>query len=169
MEMKTIIVSGIIPLALAVITAIITSKLTLKQEVKKQIYSKRETVYIKLFELLDALQNDRYLVYHREEFADPLKKLRPELYLFASLEVLNIFEPFYQRARSVIEAYWDRFDGREYEMQKITRAECNNETEDDFKQQEEQYMDQHLIDKCFVEGTITGLIAAMRKDIGNKY
>ena len=162
------IIIALLGVILSIILAIVTSKLTLRQEVKKRIYERREQVYIKCFDLLQEVKDNPYLVFNNKEFFIQIKGLRTELKLFASNDVIEIIEPFYEKAKKTIEEYWVLFDGEEYETQKNARMEHDNLTELDFKQEEENYMRSHFIDKVFVETTITSLVLAMRKDMGTR-
>ncbi|MDI9520883.1 MAG: hypothetical protein QM308_07020 [Bacillota bacterium] len=167
-EGLTILISSVISLFVAIITALITSRLTIKQEVKKAIYAKRETAYIELFDLLFTLKDNPYLVYNNSKFLKPLSDLRTRLKLFASQDVLDVFNPFFDQLRNTASSYWKLFSGEEYEMNKSSRIEHGNETDLDFEREKESYQEDHLLEACYVNNTIKQLVLLMRKDMGTK-
>ena len=167
-EGLTVLISSVVSLIVAIITAMITSRLTIKQEVKKAIYAKRETAYIELFDLLFTLKDNPYLVYNNSKFLKPLSDLRTRLNLFASQDVLDMFDPFFDQLRDTASSYWEEFSGEEYEMTKLSRKEHGNATELDFEREKESYQEEHLLEACYVENTIKQLVSLMRKDMGTK-
>lgn len=167
-EATIAIISGLLSVFIAVITALITSKLTIRQEEKKIVYEKREKVYTDLFNLLFLLKDDPYLVYNNPQFLKPLSDLRTHLNLFASQAVLNILEPFYDEAKKTAHSYWGEFGGEEYEKLKQMKLEYGGFTELDIENEEEAYRESHLIDSQFIEDTLSQLVAEMRTDMGVK-
>ena len=167
-EGLTVLISSVVSLIVAIITAMITSRLTIKQEVKKAIYAKRETAYIELFDLLFTLKDNPYLIYNNSKFLKPISDLRTRLKLFASQDVLDIFEPFFDQLRDTTSICWETFSGEEYEMTKLSRKEHEGATELDFEREIESYQEDHLLEASYVENTIKQLVSIMRKDMGTK-
>ncbi len=167
-SMNTIFISGGVSLVVAIITALITSKLSIRQEEKKSIYAKRESAYIALFDLLNSLQDNQYIIYNQTDFVKPLSVLRTKLNLFASQDALDIFEPFYQKIKGTALEYWTKFEGEKYEEYKSNRIQYDNATELDFLHEEESYQKDHLLKSTEVAQTIEDLVAVMREDMGTK-
>lgn len=165
-ELQIVVYSGIISLVISIITAIITSKQTLKQDVKKRIHEHREKVYAECFDLLQLVKDDPFAVFNNTLFFQPLCSLRTKLNLYASQEVLDVLEPLYREAKGINEAYWELFSGEEYESLKQARAEHEGMTEVDFQNEEERYMEDHLLDENLVDTTLEKMVTAMRKDMG---
>lgn len=165
-EIKAIIIGGFVSLVASIIAAIVTSKITLRQDTKKRIHEKQEEVYIECFELLQSVKDDPYLVFNNELFYSPLCSLRTKLNLFASKKVISILEPFYVEVKSTVTEFWNLFEGEEYEKLKISRKEYEGLTEIDFQNEEESYIENHLLDTDSVETTMANIVDAMRKDIG---
>ena len=167
-EVKVTVISAVLSLIVAVITAIATSKLTLKQDVKKRIHQKQEEAYISCFDLLQALKDNPYLVFNYVQFYKPFCTLRTKLNLFASKEVVKTLEPLYRKIVEIFETYQSLFDGEEYEMRNLARAEQEGLTEADFENEKDHYMENHLIDASFVVSVMVDIVAAMRKDLGTR-
>ena len=165
-SLQTILISGGVSIIVAIITAIITSKLSIRQEEKKSIYAKRESAYIALFDLLNSLQDNQYIIFNQTDFVKPLSVLRTKLNLFASQDALDIFEPFYQKIKKTAIEYWNKFEGEEYENYKSNRIQYDNATELDLLQEEELYQKDHLLNSTEVNQTIEDLVIIMRKDMG---
>lgn len=94
-ELNDLMITSIITVVIAIITAWITGKFTFKSDIKKYLHSKREEIYISLFELLDQLISDQTLIYD-DEFKSSLIKFKPRLKLIASKSVIRHFEILYK-------------------------------------------------------------------------
>ena len=167
-DIKITIISSITALIVALVTAFFTSKQTIKQEIKKAVYEKREEAYIMLFDLLNSLLDNPYLVFNRDVFLKPLTDLRTKLNLFASQNVLDNLEPFYNKIMDTSSSYSDKFEVEEYFATKVARIEYGDVTESDILREEEEYQKAHLIDRKEIYEVIGKLVAAMRKDMGTK-
>lgn len=157
----------VISLLISVVTAYVTSKLTLCHDQKKEIYTRREEVYAELFDLLQRLKNEPSIQFNRKEFILPFENLRPRINLFASQNIVNKSESIYDEVKTTFDEYCRLFDGEEYVMQKIIGIQ-NGKTELEFDQQEEMYINNHLLEPTQLAKTIDQLVADMRKDIGSK-
>ena len=152
--------------AFSIIAAIITSRLTLRQDMKKRIYSQREESYIETFALLEKLKSDPYLVFNKD-FITSLNQIQPKLMLFASQDVIDIFDPFYKNVMETVQQYWKQFDGEEYEFIKMFREE-HGDTQQDFDREEQLYMDNNILDQAQTENFVRNIACAMRRDFGSK-
>lgn len=168
MDIKLLLINGTITVVVATITAVITSLLTQKQDIKKQIYTKRESLYINLFDLLNKLQKDNFLVFNYNEFVTPLTELWSELSLYASQELLDILKPLLESIQKTANDFWNLYSGEQYEIQKQIRKNDFEETEDQFVLEEKKYMQDHCIDSQYLQSTLKELIAIMRNDMGIK-
>ena len=126
-EIFLIITNLIIPITVSYITA----RTTLSRTIKKQIYDKRETVYFELFQLLDNLLKNPYLVYQHKEFVLPLTNMRIKLKLFASQKLINKFERLYDAILTTFERYQEKYrsetalstnEARKSEIRSVNRS-----------------------------------------------
>ena len=164
--MKDLLVKYGLPFIIAIITAIITSKITIREEVKKQVYERREDLYIKLFDLLVMLSDNPYSVFNHKDFIMPLRNLRSELNLFASNDLINSFEPLYNIINKTFIDYTVKID-ETYLMSLDARKE-NGETNDDFEREQDEYQKHNLIDENTVMTCKKEIIDIMRNDMGTR-
>ncbi|MCT4632905.1 MAG: hypothetical protein N4A76_09225 [Firmicutes bacterium] len=172
--------SFIITILLAIITAWITGKITFKSDIKKYLHSKRQEIYISLFELLDQLINDQSLVYN-DSFKSSLMKFKPRLKLVASKSVIKHYEilyKLYMSYQSELKKFVDDNSpyNKDYAIIKAPDEngniiEYDNLTKDDVKQFNydlEEFKNINIARaQEFIE-FINNLANQMRKDIGNK-
>lgn len=164
--MKDLFVEYGLSFIIAIITAIITAKITIREEVKKQVYERREILYVKLFDLLVMLSDNPYIVFNHEDFIMPLRNLRSELNLFASNDLIHSFEPLYNKINKTVIDYAKNFD--ETYIKSLNIRKENGETDDDFEREQDEYQKQNLIDENTIMTIKKEIIDIMRKDMGTR-
>lgn len=160
-EIFLIITNLIIPITVSYITA----RTTLSRTIKKQIYDKRETVYFELFQLLDNLLKNPYLVYQHKEFVLPLTNMRIKLKLFASQKLINKFERLYDAILTTFERYQEEYCSETAFFTNEARKSEGNVTEQELLAEEESYRKKHLLDEKLLSKRIEEITTAMRKDL----
>ena len=160
-EIFLIITNLIIPITVSYITA----RTTLSRTIKKQIYDKRETVYFELFQLLDNLLKNPYLVYQHKEFVLPLTNMRIKLKLFASQKLINKFERLYDAILTTFERYQEKYRSETALSTNEARKSEGDVTEQGLLDEEESYCKKHLLNEELLSERIEEIITAMRKDL----
>lgn len=164
MEIKEL--AGVIStIIIAAITGYISSKIAYGREIERRIYIEREMVYVDLFELLEKLKRNPYLVFNSIKFLDPFVKLKARLNLYASQEIIDIISPLNDKICDISEEYFARFDSIEGEMIKENRIEYENTTELELQQEEVLYMEKNVIDSIYVEDVLCCLISQIRQEL----
>ncbi len=123
---------------------------------------------MELFDLICDLKDNPYLVFNGEEMFRPLMDLRTKLNLFASQKVLDEVEPLFEKIKEVAYAYWDKYDGPEFEQYRENRMMIDGATELDIEHEIEQYQDANVLSSEYIDERFAKIVAAMRKDMGAK-
>ena len=160
-DFLSILFSGIISSVLVFLTA----KLSFRGESKRLIYEKREQVYLECFEIFQSLKDDSYQIYYSEGFISQIECIRARLKLYASPKVLDVVKSFYSIAKKVNSEYSIQFKSEVYEEKKEIYKEQCGMTELDFQNEENTYMETHLISKNLISETIEKLLVEMKKDL----
>lgn len=145
-------------------TSCIEEKISQKSEMRKSKHEKREAVYPTLFELLQIISDNPCYIFNYDKVLEPFKKLRTELNMYASTELLEALEPFYEKVVDTYKEYTSRFCSGEYEVTCEVRKE-NGEDELDFEREQEEYMETHRIPDAEINEIRRKLIDIMRKDL----
>ena len=102
----TFIFSIFTPAAISAITAWFSTKIAYLNEVQKRVYDERERTYIILFELIEKLKRNPYLVFNSTDFLIPFGELNAKLKLYASQNVINMVSPLYDKICDISEKYF---------------------------------------------------------------
>ena len=164
MEKKEII-EAIITIVIAAITGYISSKIAYNREIKRRIYDEREKAYIALFEFVEKLKKNPFLIYNSTEFLIPFGEIKAKLNLYASQEVLNIVTPLNDNINEISKKYFEFFDSVEAHRTKEARLEQEDATELELLREEEVYMENNVIDKVYVNEVFSNLISQIRKEL----
>lgn len=173
MEMKEVIFSGIISIIIAAITGWISGKQAYRREIKKSIYEERQKLYIEIFSLLEQLQYRPYLIYNYEQFIQPFRLIKTKTNLYASREVLAILVPFNDKVMTLWNRYSELFDSEEAVKELQNRQEYEKEingtsleqTEWEFQQEADHYMETNLISRDEVMGFLNSLSTQIRSEL----
>lgn len=173
MEMKEIILSGVISIITAAITGWISGKQAYRKEIKKSIYEERQKLYIEIFSLMEQLQYKPFLIYNYEKFILPFRQLKAKTNLYASREVLEILTPFNDKVMAKWSKYNELFDSDEVAKELQNRQEYERETngvsseqiEWEFHQEADRYMESNLITKDEVVTFLNTLSAQIRLEL----
>lgn len=162
MDWETTIISSVIAIVVAAISGWISAKQSYAKEIQKSIYKERENLYVEMFRLLEHLQKSPMLLYNTKDFINPLRELNARVNLYASKEVLVIFNLFYNRILTIWNKYTDLYDSEKAEIELSNRKallaeECNESPERieyEFEQSAGLFMENNLI----AEGEITDIL-----------
>lgn len=178
MDLKTIdwvtmIASAIISLLVAVISSWFSAKRAYEKEIQKSVYEERENLYVEMFRLLEHLQKSPVLLYNTKEFINPLRGLNAKANLYASKEVLVIFNPLYKRILTIWDKYTDLYDSEKAETELSNRralfAEEGNESperiEYEFEQEAELFMGSHQITESEIADILNNLAIQIRTEL----
>lgn len=102
----------VIPIVLAFFTAWLTAK----QYANKQVYKNRETLYFELYKQLKNLQKNPCQIYEKEYVA-ALSKLQAKVDIYASQEVMDVFEQSYSFISNAYQEYKKRTDTLEEDFE----------------------------------------------------
>lgn len=164
----TFIFSILTPAAISAITAWFSTKIAYLNEVQKRVYDERERTYIILFELIEKLKRNPYLVFNSTDFLIPFGELNAKLKLYASQNVINMVSPLYDKICDISEKYFDLFDSAEGQRIKENFIEHENATEYELQNNEELYMENNVIDSEYVKKVLNDLIYQIRKELKTK-
>lgn len=164
----SLIFSIIVPIVISIITAYFSTKIAYNKEVQKRIYDEREKTYIELFELVEKLKKNSYLVFNSTDFLIPFGELNARLKLYASQNVINVVSPLYDKIYNTSEKYFDLFDSAEGQRIKENFIEHENATEYELQNNEELYMENNVIDSEYVKKVLNDLIYQIRKELKTK-
>ena len=159
--MSNVLISGVVS---AVVSAI-ASKVTLSHDKKRKVFEKREEAYTKLFDLIDELKEAPYLSF-QEQFNEKLAKIRVELELFASDELLAVFEPFYAELNKKRIEYMEEFCKNESILLANMEPEDDYVSEYDLLREEEEYIDNNVFADEYINDRLRKMSTIMRRDIG---
>lgn len=162
---QSLIVNTIITIFVAIFTAKITTQITYNSEIKKSIYQEREKAYILLFQMVEKLNRNPYLIYNFADFIIPLRKLKARLNLYASQKVLDIITPLNEKICDSSEKYSELFNSPEALDIRNSRLENGEITELELQHEEEIYMDNNVIERKFVEEIFLDLITQIRSEL----
>lgn len=172
MECRVAIISGIISVVVAVITSYISVKLTYSNEIQKNVYSEKENLYVEIFELIEQLQLNPYLVYSTEKFIQHLRLIKVKTNLYASREVLDILVPFYSKVMSIWSKYTDLYTSENAEKilqgRKFSADESGLEDERielEFQQESELFMENNLIETEEITNFLNNLAIQIRSEL----
>lgn len=173
MEMKEVILSGIISIVIAAITGWISGKQAYRKEIKKSIYEERQKLYIEIFSLMEQLQYKPYLIYNYEQFILPFRQIKAKTNLYASREVLAILIPFNDKVMALWNQYTELFESEEANKELQNRQEYEKEingtspdqTEWEFQQEADHYMETNLISKDEVIAFLNSLSTQIRSEL----
>ncbi len=160
----------------SVIVAYLTAKLTYRNEIGKNLYEKRQKIYFELFERLDKLKKNKYLIYNYT-FIIELNELKPSIYLFAGKKVKNEFESLYRSIEIAYQKYTELFESEEQinrengmmEEERISKGysyeEAKAYVEEIILKEKEHFMYNHCISEKDLLMQITRIVSRMRIDL----
>lgn len=162
------ILNIILAIIVSAISGYASAKLAYKNEIRSKVYNEREKTYISLFEIIDKLNNNPFFVFNYAEFQIPFGNIKARLKLYASKDVLNIIVPFSSKVDEVSKAYFDLFDSPKAHDVKTHRLDYLGATELELEQEEELYMENHVMDKEYVAEVFLSLIIQIRHELKTK-
>lgn len=173
MDWETTIISSVIAIVVAAISGWISAKQSYAKEIQKSIYKERENLYVEMFRLLEQLQKSPVLLYNTKDFINPLRELNARVNLYASKEVLVIFNPFYNRILTIWNKYTDLYDSEKAETELSNRKASLCEEGDtsverieyEFEQEAEVFMESHLIADVEIIDTLNRLATQIRAEL----
>ena len=173
MEMKDVILSGIVSIIAAAITGWISGKQAYRKEIKKSIYEEKQKLYIEIFSLMEQLQYKPYLIYNYDQFIQPFRQIKAKTNLYASREVLAILIPFNNKVMAIWNRYTELFESEEANKELQNRQEYEKEingtspdqTEWEFQQEADHYMETNLISKDEVIDFLNSLSTQIRSEL----
>lgn len=176
MDWKTTIISSMIAIVVAAISGWISAKQSYAKEIQKSIYKERENLYVEMFRLLEQLQKSPVLLYNTKDFINPLREMNARVNLYASKEVLGVFNPFYNRILTIWNKYTDLYDSEKAETELSNRkalfAEEGNESSErieyEFVQDAELFMENNLIVESEIADILNRLATQIRAELKTK-
>lgn len=168
MRIPDYVITAIITVCVSVITAFFTSSITFRKEINKQLYQRREDIYIELFSILEKLNKDPYLVFNAAKMVKPLEEIYLKTEIFASKQVRQDVKLLYEKVTKIFNDYCDKFDGEENWSIEQARLEEGDVTEMGLQQEEENYctdkFESEQIEKT-VKKLYRRIVSSMRKDM----
>lgn len=147
------------------IISFITTKNTFKYEIKRKIYDEREETYILLFNLIDQLRNNPFLVFNTNDFLKPLNEAKARANLYASQEVLDIIKPLNNKIIEISNEYFQKYCSLDSINYHDDCKEYEGTTDADLIQEEEEYIEQNVIDISFVENVLGNYVLQIRQEL----
>ena len=163
--MKEEIFEVIITVFVAVMTGAISAKITYHREIKKKIYEEREKTYINIFNLVEKLKKNPYLVFNSRDFLEEFGEINDRMTLYASEKVIDIIKPLNDRIYSTAEEYFSLFDSVEGQQMKENLIKYEAITDFELENAEILYMENHVIESEYVETILKQLIAQIRLEL----
>lgn len=176
---KMILLTAGISLIVSILTSWVTSKCAFKSDIKKYLYSKRETLYFELGECLDELLIDLSNVYE-EDYKEKLYLFKPRVKLIASngvvndyKKIMNVYNKYYFKLQEFISKNDPTMDENNYEhvtnefgeeddMPHFDERDINN-----YEHSLEEFKENNYPQTQEIQRMINNIIDAMRKDLGN--
>lgn len=179
-SIESIVITAILSLLAAIITALLTTHLNHKNEVKRWILEQRAGCYFALYKELERILSDPCQIFEQSYF-DVLITFKPQIKLLASDNTFEKFRAYYEYVRGNVRAY-KKFctendpccdPNREvsYTDENGDKHENWNITDEDiqsFEFAEKKYRKEHKPTPNDINKHLEPLYQAMRKDLGSR-
>lgn len=163
-------------LAISAVVAFCTSKFTYRGEIKKELYMKKQDIYLKLFEVLDNLLKDRNLIVNNE-FNLEIRNMRHRVYMFSADNIRENFDELFYEIKSNNDKFKSRFESEEaikhyidlieHDLGVIREQEVILYLEKYTESDIQKFIDEECIDEEELNKKINNIIRLMKKDLNN--
>ena len=164
---------------LSMIVAYVTSRWTYSNEIGKNLYEKRQNLYLEVFELLYSVKIDNIRMIDEKLYLE-LEKIYPRVIMFSSSEFKKKFQIFLDNLKESYKAYSDKFLSKEFiknqtnlieykrEQENISREEAERLIEEEAENQRYEFLSEEFIRSDNFEKFILEITEIMRSDLKNK-
>lgn len=122
-----------------------------KNSVRKSLNEDRKKVYEEIYEMMDQVLNNKYIIYDRQ-YIISLEKLKPKAYIFSSKSVKEKYRSFCEMIYQKYIDYEKEFEGEDEENPLMIGAISA-------------YQDKHLLDHNQNKILLNEILSIMRNDL----
>ena len=178
-EWQIVILTSVLSVGSAILSAYVTSALSSKRETKKAIHEKRTQIYLDFYEQIDGITTDRELIFS-DEYVQRLIEFKPKMKLISSKQTSQKYKEYflfvYKMQKDYIQ-YCNKHDpqfdlsrreieidenGEQYESWRIFDEDISY-----FEQLKRSYRSENKPTSKMLDQYLVPLYETMREDLGS--